>query len=191
MPTHRRWQPISPAERLARIPKAGVEKIAFAWAGDAARGQRHYYRVQGPTFLIEYDNTQNDANHIHSVWRDFEGDFGRDLLREHLKTSRTEQDERSHEELEEVSSQFPDFLPSWCTEHQISAARSRPPVSSSSPDRRDRASGSSRTRSPARSRRGCGRADRGGRDDRASSRRPRSRRSDSRCPLPAISGAEP
>jgi hypothetical protein len=73
------------AERLDKIKKAGVEKISFAWAGDAARGQRHYYRVQGPTFLIEYDNTQNNANHVHSVWRDFQGDFGRDLLRDHLK----------------------------------------------------------------------------------------------------------
>ena len=72
------------ADRLARITKAGVEQVAFAWAGGTERGRRHYYRVQGPTFLIEYDNTQNDANHIHSVWRDFEGDFGRDLLREHL-----------------------------------------------------------------------------------------------------------
>jgi hypothetical protein len=74
------------SDRLAKLKKAGVEKIAFAWAGDTERGKRHYYRVQGPTFLIEYDNTQNDANHIHSVWRDFEGDFGRDLLREHLST---------------------------------------------------------------------------------------------------------
>jgi hypothetical protein len=73
------------AERLDKIRKAGVEKIAFAWAGEAERGRRHYYRVQGPTFLIEYDNTQNNANHVHSVWRDFEGDFGRDLLREHLR----------------------------------------------------------------------------------------------------------
>ena len=56
-------------------------------AGEAERGKKHYYRVQGPTFLIEYDNTQNDANHIHSVWRDFNGDFGRDLLREHLATT--------------------------------------------------------------------------------------------------------
>jgi len=74
------------AERLARVKKAGVEKIGFVWAGPVERGQKHYYRVQGPTFLIEYDNTQNDGNHIHSVWRDFNGDFGRDLLREHLKT---------------------------------------------------------------------------------------------------------
>jgi hypothetical protein len=49
-------------------------------------GQPHYYRVQGPSFLIEYDNTQNDANHAHTVWRDFTGDFGDDLLREHYRT---------------------------------------------------------------------------------------------------------
>ena len=73
-------------DRLARVRKARVEKIAFAWAGDTERGAKHYYRVQGPTFLIEYDNTQNDGNHIHSVWRDFNGDFGRDLLREHLRS---------------------------------------------------------------------------------------------------------
>ena len=75
------------ALRMSRLRKAGVEKIAFAWAGDAEKGKKHYYRVQGPTFLIEYDNTQNDGNHVHSVWRDFDGDFGRDLLREHLRTS--------------------------------------------------------------------------------------------------------
>jgi hypothetical protein len=72
--------------RLARVRKAGFDKVAFAWAGDTERGRKHYYRVQGPTFLIEYDNTQNDGNHIHSVWRDFNGDFGRDLLREHLRS---------------------------------------------------------------------------------------------------------
>ena len=72
------------ADRMAKLRQAGLEKIGFAWAGEAERGKKHYYRVQGPTFLIEYDNTQNDANHIHSVWRDFNGDFGRDLLREHL-----------------------------------------------------------------------------------------------------------
>ncbi|HEY6893274.1 MAG TPA: DUF3500 domain-containing protein, partial [Rhodanobacteraceae bacterium] len=75
------------ADRTSRLTKAGVGKIAFAWAGPMERGQKHYYRVQGPTFLIEYDNTQNDANHIHSVWRDFDGDFGRDLLRDHLRTT--------------------------------------------------------------------------------------------------------
>ncbi|HYM22978.1 MAG TPA: DUF3500 domain-containing protein [Vicinamibacterales bacterium] len=74
------------ADRVARYRKAGFEKITFAWAGSLERGKKHYYRIQGPTFLVEYDNTQNDANHIHSVWRDFDGDFGRDLLREHLKS---------------------------------------------------------------------------------------------------------
>ena len=75
------------AERMAQLKTAGLDKIAFAWAGELERGKKHYYRVQGPTFLIELNNTQNNGNHIHSVWRDFNGDFGRDLLREHLKTS--------------------------------------------------------------------------------------------------------
>ena len=74
------------AERMARLKKAGLDNIAFAWAGETEKGKKHYYRVQGPTFLVEYDNAQNDGNHIHSVWRDFTGDFGQDLLREHLKS---------------------------------------------------------------------------------------------------------
>jgi hypothetical protein len=74
------------AERMERLRKGGLDDIAFAWAGDTVKGKKHYYRIQGPTFLVEYDNTQNDGNHIHSVWRDFNGDFGRDLLREHLKS---------------------------------------------------------------------------------------------------------
>jgi len=73
------------ADRMERLKKAGMDDIAFAWAGDTDKGKKHYYRIQGPTFLVEYDNAQNDGNHIHSVWRDFNGDFGRDLLREHLK----------------------------------------------------------------------------------------------------------
>jgi hypothetical protein len=75
------------AERLAKIKAAGLDQVAFAWAGPLERGARHYYRVQGPTFLIEYDNSQNDGNHVHSIWRDFRGDFGRDLLREHLRAA--------------------------------------------------------------------------------------------------------
>ena len=71
------------ARRMTLLREAGVERIGFAWAGSGEPGAPHYYRVQGPTFLIEYDNTQNDANHIHAIWRDFEGDFGRDMLREH------------------------------------------------------------------------------------------------------------
>jgi hypothetical protein len=74
-------------ERLAKVEKAGVEKIGFAWAGGLVRGEKYYYRLQGPTFLVECDNTQNEGNHVHTVWRDFDGDFGRDLLREHYKAA--------------------------------------------------------------------------------------------------------
>ncbi len=73
------------AARMARVKSAGFDKIRFAWLGEIEKGKRHYYSVQGPTFLIEYDNTQNNGNHIHSVWRDFNGDFGRDILRDHVK----------------------------------------------------------------------------------------------------------
>lgn len=69
--------------RLRAIADAGLDDIKFAWIGGLERGDAHYYRVQGDSFLIEYDNTQNDANHIHLVWRDFDGDFGRDLIRMH------------------------------------------------------------------------------------------------------------
>jgi hypothetical protein len=62
-------------------------KAYFAWTGGIEPGQPHYYRVQTPAFLIEYDKTQDNANHIHSVWRDFDGDFGLDLLAEHYKSS--------------------------------------------------------------------------------------------------------
>jgi hypothetical protein len=78
------------SERMAQLKSAGLDKITFAWAGEAEVGKKHYYRVQGPTFLIEYDNTQNDGNHVHSVWRDFNGDFGRDLLREHVQSVKHE-----------------------------------------------------------------------------------------------------
>jgi hypothetical protein len=71
------------ASRRARIEASDLSRIAFAWAGSLEAGEPHYYRIQGPSFLVEYDNTQNNANHVHSVWRDFHGDFGRDLLRDH------------------------------------------------------------------------------------------------------------
>jgi hypothetical protein len=74
-------------EDLRKIREAGQERIGFAWAGSLEPGQGHYYRVQGPTFLLEYDNTQNQANHIHTVWRDFANDFGEDLLRRHYEQS--------------------------------------------------------------------------------------------------------
>jgi hypothetical protein len=75
------------ADRMAKLTAAGIGSITFAWAGPMERGQKHYYRLQGPTFLIELDNTQNDGNHVHSIWRDFKDDFGRDLLREHIAAS--------------------------------------------------------------------------------------------------------
>jgi hypothetical protein len=77
--------PAVAAERMARVRAAGLDAIRFAWIGATTRAPRaaHYYRIQGPTFLIEYDNTQNGANHQHIVWRDFNGDFGADLLAEH------------------------------------------------------------------------------------------------------------
>jgi hypothetical protein len=61
--------------------------LYFAWAGGIEKGDPHYYRIQTSAFLIEYDDTQNNANHIHSVWRDYEGDFGLDLLGDHYKAS--------------------------------------------------------------------------------------------------------
>ena len=72
------------AERMARIKAAGIDKIMFAWSGAIEKGQQYQYQVQGPTFLIEHNNTQNNGNHIHAVWRDFNGDFGRDVLAEHM-----------------------------------------------------------------------------------------------------------
>jgi hypothetical protein len=70
---------------MKAIEQAGRAKIHFAWAGGLAPGEGHYYRIQGPTFLMEYDNTQNNANHIHTVWRDLPNDFGEDLLRKHYE----------------------------------------------------------------------------------------------------------
>jgi hypothetical protein len=78
-----RWRPEIADETLAKITAAGIDQIAFAWAGGLERGEPNYYRIQGPTFLIEFDNTQNNANHIHTTFRDFKGDFGHDLLAEH------------------------------------------------------------------------------------------------------------
>jgi len=71
------------SQRMGTIGRSSWDRIYFGWAGGLEAGQPHYYRIQGPDFLIEYDNVQNGANHIHTVWRDFDGDFGRDLLREH------------------------------------------------------------------------------------------------------------
>ena len=74
-------------KRMENIKSEEIENIYFAWAGRTELTEPHYYRIQGKTFLIELDNTQNNANHIHSVWRNFDGDFGRDLIKEHYKNS--------------------------------------------------------------------------------------------------------
>lgn len=70
--------------RRAAVAEGGIDDTWFAWAGPTERGEVAYYRVQGPNFLIEFDNTQEDPNHIHAAFRDFDGDLGRDLLREHV-----------------------------------------------------------------------------------------------------------
>ena len=72
---------------MKKVRQAGLDKVYFAWAGGSEPGQPHYYRIQGPTFIIELDNTQNNANHIHSVWRNLQSDFGYDALRAHYETS--------------------------------------------------------------------------------------------------------
>ena len=82
-------------DQLERIERAGFDKLHFGWAGSLEPGKPHYYRVHGPTVLIEYDNTQNNANHIHSVWRDLQRDFGGDLLRAHYQAHQA--DDHGHE----------------------------------------------------------------------------------------------
>ena len=70
---------------LAKVREAGLEKLNFAWAGSPEPGRAHYFRIHGPVALIEYDNTQNGANHVHSVWIDPHSLFGRDLLKAHYQ----------------------------------------------------------------------------------------------------------
>lgn len=72
--------------RMTQIEQAG-RNAHFAWAGGVNPGDPHYYRVQAAAFLIEMDDTQDNANHIHSVWRDLHADFGGDLLRAHYESS--------------------------------------------------------------------------------------------------------
>jgi len=73
--------------KMQQILDAGLERLHFAWAGSTERGEGHYYRIHGPTVLIEYDNTQGGANHVHSVLRDPRNDFGDDLLRRHYEAA--------------------------------------------------------------------------------------------------------
>lgn len=69
----------------AKIEKSGYDNLSFAWAGSLKPGKGHYYRIQGPMLLIEYDNTQNNANHVHTVVRDLTNDFAEDILKEHYQ----------------------------------------------------------------------------------------------------------
>ena len=82
-----RSQPAVADAAWSRIRDAGLDAITFAWAGPDEPGHGHYYAVHGPRLLIEYDNTQDDANHIHSVWRDPTNDWGEDLLAAHYRAA--------------------------------------------------------------------------------------------------------
>ena len=80
--------PVEQAQkRMKSIKNEEMDEIRFGWAGATTTGKGHYYRIQGKSFLIEFENIQNNANHIHSVWRDFDGDFGKDLIKEHYEKS--------------------------------------------------------------------------------------------------------
>jgi hypothetical protein len=68
-----------------KIKDAGLENLYFAWAGGLKKGVANYYRIHGPTLLIEYDNIQNNANHVHTVVRDLTNDFAEDMLKEHYE----------------------------------------------------------------------------------------------------------
>lgn len=72
-------------DRVRQPPSVAVEELTFAWAGSTEPGQGHYYALRGGSFLVEYDNTQNGANHIHTVWRDLDRDWGEDLLAAHYR----------------------------------------------------------------------------------------------------------
>jgi len=76
-------QPELEQERLLRVRAAPLDEIRVGWAGSTTPREPHYFRIQGANFLIEFDNS--GGNHIHSVWRDFDGDFGRDILRDHYR----------------------------------------------------------------------------------------------------------
>ena len=71
-------------EKLDDFKSQGIDHIHLAWAGPVDRDEEHYYRLHGGDFLVEFDNRQDDANHIHSVWRDIANDFAQNVLREHL-----------------------------------------------------------------------------------------------------------
>jgi len=75
------------AQEWDKVERAGLDGITFAWGGPVEKGAGHYYAIQGPTFIVEYDNTQGNSNHIHSVYRTFDGDWGEDILAAHYADS--------------------------------------------------------------------------------------------------------
>ncbi len=81
----RNYQPNLAADLRTKIEKAGMDQMHFAWAGtlEPEIGKAHYYRIHSPVVLIEYDNSQTNANHVHTVVRDLTNDFAEDALREH------------------------------------------------------------------------------------------------------------
>jgi hypothetical protein len=82
-----RYTKMFAADMKKEIQQADLNKLSFSWAGSQKRGigNPHYYRIQGPTILLEYDNTQNNGNHVHAVLRDLKNDFGGDVLLEHYQ----------------------------------------------------------------------------------------------------------
>jgi len=82
-----RYDPAVATDQWSRLVDAGLDGVTFAWAGPDEQGRGHYYAIRGPSLLIEYDNTQNGANHVHSVWRDATNDWGGDLLAEHYRSA--------------------------------------------------------------------------------------------------------
>ena len=70
--------------RTSALEEESLQQTRFAWYGGQQPGEKHYYRIQNPAWVIEYANTQNNANHIHTTWHDYANDFGRNILREHL-----------------------------------------------------------------------------------------------------------
>ena len=69
---------------MSQLEEFGIENVFFAWGGGTEPGKEHYYRLHGGNFVVEFDNRQNGANHIHSVWRDVDNDFAEDVMRQHL-----------------------------------------------------------------------------------------------------------
>jgi hypothetical protein len=82
-----RYTKLFAEDMIKEIRTAGTDKLQFAWAGAQQKGSKegYYYRIQGPAIIIEYDNTQNNANHVHSVLRDLLHDFGGDELEAHYR----------------------------------------------------------------------------------------------------------